>query len=322
METLPPLASALGLGMLAGARLYATALAIGLLLRFEWVALPAGWQQAAVLADTRVLFLAGAGCAMEFIADKIPWVDSAWDSVHTFIRPIGAALLASSLFSHLDPVYQALLLLLAGGVALTGHSAKAATRLAVNHSPEPFSNLALSVAEDSFVIGGIYLLVAYPWVMAGIALAFLALAAWLAPRIYRSLRAEWMVLGAQLRAWVGAVREPRLAPAQERWLREHPSCPPPHRLFAVIAGVEMKGLRNAPGTLCLSGGGAVFFARRWGRPVTREIGPLVDLEIRKRLLLDEILLVTKDGLRIRFDLLAGQLKRARAEAAPNAPATL
>ena len=124
---------------------------------------------------------------IEFIADKIPWVDSAWDSIHTVIRPIGAVLLASSLFSNLDPAYQVLLFLLAGGIAFTGHSAKATLRLAVNHSPEPFSNIGLSLAEDASVAGGLYLLARHPWVLAGIALAFLALSAWLGPRIYRAL---------------------------------------------------------------------------------------------------------------------------------------
>src|SRR5512145_3113944 len=109
METLLPLASALGLGMLAGARLYATVLTVGLLLRFEWIALPASWQHASALADTRVLIVSGIACAVEFLADKIPWLDSAWDSIHTFIRPIGAALLTSSLFSNVQPVYQVLL---------------------------------------------------------------------------------------------------------------------------------------------------------------------------------------------------------------------
>ncbi len=323
METLLPLASALGLGMLAGARLYATVLAIGLLIRFQWIALPAGWRQASALADTRLLAVAAVLCAIEFIADKIPWVDSAWDSVHTFIRPIGAALLASSLFSNLEPAYQVLLFLLTGGVALSGHSAKAATRLAVNHSPEPFSNLALSAAEDAFVVAGIYLVVKHPWVMAGIALVFLSLFAWLAPRIYRALRAEWTLLGALLRSWLGRVREPQLTAAHEQWLREHSSGSAPHRLFAVIASADLRGLRNAAGTLCLTGPGAVFFSRRWGRPVARETGPLLALETRKRLLLDELVLVTEDGRRIRFDLLAGQLERARAEAqrlSPPSPA--
>ena len=201
METFTPFATALGLGMLAGTRLYATALAVGLLLRFQWIAVPAAWQHVSALSDSRVLIVCGLACAIEFVADKIAWVDSAWDTIHTFIRPIGAALLASSLFSYLDPVQQVLLLLLAGGVALSGHSAKAATRLAVNHSPEPFSNVAVSLVEDGLVAGGFYLLVAHPWVIASIVLAFLALFAWLIPRIYRALRAEWRAFGTMWRGW-------------------------------------------------------------------------------------------------------------------------
>ena len=319
MESLLPIASALGLGMLAGARLYATALAIGLLIRFEWIALPAAWQHAAVLADTRVLIVAGVACAIEFVADKIPWVDSAWDSIHTFVRPIGAALLTSSLFSNLEPAYQALLFLLAGGVAFSGHSAKAATRLVVNHSPEPFSNVALSVAEDSFVVGGIYLLVMHPWVMAGIALAFLSLFAWFTPRIYRALRAERTVFGALLRSWLGKVPDLELTASQEQWLREHSF--DPYRSFAVVATADMRGLRNAIGTLCLTDRAAVFFSRYWGRAVAREIGPLLALEARKKLLHDELVLITNDGLRTRFDLLAGQRERAQAEVERRSPSS-
>ncbi|MCL5745267.1 MAG: DUF4126 domain-containing protein [Acidobacteria bacterium] len=321
METLLPLASALGLGMLAGARLYATVFAIGLLLRFDWVALPAAWQHAAVLADTRVLVASGVACAIEFIADKVPWVDSAWDSVHTFIRPIGAALLTSSLFSNLEPAYLVLLFLLAGGVALSGHSAKAATRLAVNHSPEPFSNVAVSLAEDAAVGGGLYLLVKHPWALAGITLVFLALFAWLAPRVYRALRAECAAFGALLRNWFGEVHGPRLTAAQEQWLGEHCSSPAARRLFSVIATADMKGLRNREGTLCLTGRETVFFFRKWGRLRARQIGPPLAIETSKGLLLDELVLTFAGELRIRFDLLAGQLESARDEARRLSPSS-
>ena len=313
METLVPLASALGLGMLAGARLYATVFAVGLLLRFDWVTLPAAWQHASVLADTRVLIVAGIACAIEFVADKIPWVDSAWDSIHTFIRPIGAALMASSLFSNVQPAYQVVLFLLAGGMALSGHSAKAATRLTVNHSPEPFTNLALSVGEDAFVAGGLYMVVKHPWAMAVIALVFLGLFAWLAPRTYRVLRAELAAIGAQLRNWTGGCEPPRLTTVQERWLADH-SAGRLRRTFAVIATPDVKGLRNTLGTLCLTGHEAVFFSRRWWRPVERKIGPWVAIEPKKGLLLDELLLVVVDGRRVRFDLRAGQMETARDEA--------
>jgi hypothetical protein len=311
METLTPLASALGLGMLAGARLYATVFAIGMLLRFEWITLPTAWQHAAVLSDTRVLILSGIACVIEFVADKIPWVDSVWDSIHTFIRPIGAALLASSLFSNVQPVYKVLLFLLAGGMALSGHSAKAATRLAVNHSPEPFSNVALSLGEDALTAGGLYMLVKHPWALAAIALVFIGLFAWLWPRVYRALRAEAAALGALVRNWAGEVRKPQLTPAAEQWLAEHSSGQTPPRLFAVIATADLKGLRNAVGTLCLAGREAVFFSRRWRRPVERKIGPLVAVESKKGLLVDVLVLVGADGRRIRFDLLSGQMEGAR-----------
>ncbi|HSW51137.1 MAG TPA: DUF4126 domain-containing protein [Bryobacteraceae bacterium] len=311
MESLLPLASALGLGMLAGARLYATVLAVGLLVRFDWIALPAAWQQASVLADTRVLVVAGVACAVEFVADKIPWVDSLWDSFHTFIRPIGAALLASSLFSGADLVYQVLLFLLAGGVALSGHSAKAATRLVVNHSPEPFSNVALSLAEDAAVVGGLYMLVKHPWIMAGIALAFLLLFAWLAPRIYRALGAEWATFGSLLRSWFGAAPRPELRLDEQQWLEGHWKGRAPRQLLAVIATVGLKGLRNRVGTLCLAGQGAVFFTRKWGRLVAREIAPLTAIKLKDGLLVDELILLPADAPCRRFDLLAGQSEAVR-----------
>jgi hypothetical protein len=310
MDTLSPVASALGLGMLAGLRLYATVLVVGLLLRFGRFSLPPAWQHASVLADTRVLVFAGIACAIEFIADKIPWVDSAWDSIHTFIRPIGAALLASSLFSNLDPVYQVVLVLLAGGMALTGHSAKATLRLAVNHSPEPFSNIALSLGEDASVAGGLYLLVKHPWALGLIALAFLALSAWLGPRIYRAMRAEWAAIAAVFRNWFGTARVPQLTPAQQQWLTEHFPGPAPSRLLHVIGTADTRGLRNAVGTLCLREREAVFFARRWGRLVARQIGPLHTVETREGFLLDQLFLISADATRWRFGLLAGQLESA------------
>ena len=313
-----PLASALGLGMLAGARLYATVFAVGLLLRFNWVALPPAWQHASVLADTRVLIVAGIACAVEFVADKIPWVDSAWDSIHTFIRPIGAALMASSLLSNVQPAYQVVLFLLAGGMALSGHSAKAATRLALNHSPEPFTNLALSLGEDAFVAGGLYMVVKHPWVMAVIALLFFGVFAWLAPRAYRVLRAELAAIGAGLRHWTGQGEAPKLTSVQEQWLADH-SGSRLRRIFSVIATADVKGLRNTLGTLCLSGHEAVFFSRRWWRPVEHKIGPLIAIQPKRGLLLDELLLVVGDGRKVRFDLLAGQMDSAREEASHYRP---
>jgi hypothetical protein len=321
METLSPLASALGLGMLAGARLYATVLAVGLLIRFQWITLPAAWQSASVLGDTRVLIVAGVLCAIEFIADKIAWVDSVWDSIHTFIRPIGAALLTTSLFSNVDLVYQVLLFLVAGGVAFSGHSTKAAARLAVNHSPEPFSNVAVSLVEDTAAVGGLYLLATHPWVLAAIVLVFLLLFVWLAPRTYRALRAEWATMGARVRSWFGGAHPPRLGPAERQWIAEHWSGRALDGMFAVVATRDLRGFNNRLGRLCLAGREAVFFCRKWGRLVAREIGPIESIEVRKRLLSDEVVLVTAQEGRKRFDLLAGQLEDVRAEMKRLSPAS-
>jgi hypothetical protein len=313
METLSPLASALGLGMLAGTRLYLTLLGVGLLLRFDWIALPAAWQHASVLADTRVLIASGVACAIEFIADKIPWVDSAWDSIHTFIRPIGAALMTTSLLSGVDPAYQMLLFVLAGGVAFSGHSAKAATRLAVNHSPEPFTNIGMSLIEDVSVAGGLYLLAKYPWVLAGIVLVFLVLFAWFAPRVYRALRAEGAAIAALFRHWFGEAQAPVLTAPQQSWLNDNLPGQVPRRLLAVIASADLKGMRNVLGTLCLVGQEAVFFRKR-GRQLARPLGTIQGIETRRGLLLDELLVICACASRVRFDLLAGQMQGARDEA--------
>src|SRR5882724_11850353 len=96
MDTIELLGSTLGLGFLAGIRLYATVLLIGLVVRFHLIALPPGLAHLSVLGDTLVLATAAAACAIEFVADKIPWVDSLWDSIHTFIRPVGAVLLGAT----------------------------------------------------------------------------------------------------------------------------------------------------------------------------------------------------------------------------------
>jgi hypothetical protein len=190
--------------------------------------------------------------------------------------------------------------------------------LALNHSPEPFSNLLVSVGEDAFVLGGLYLLVEHPWVLAAITLILLTLFAWLAPRIYRSVRAEWATAGALLRSWFGMARPPELTTGQRQWLRDNALdaavC------FSVIATPDIKGLHNAVGTLCMTPAEAVFFTRRWGRSVARRLGPLAGVDARAGLLLDTLVVTTGDGMRRRFDLLPGQLQDAR-EAAGRQPSS-
>lgn len=208
MENLQIIASALGISVLAGIRLYATVFALGLVIRFGWLPLPESLHNLTVLADTRILIAAGIFVLIEFFADKVPWLDSAWDAFHTFIRPIGAVLLTGALSSTLDPSWQIILMLLGGTVALSGHAAKTATRLAVNHSPEPFTNALVSVAEDVAVPAGVWLTTNHPWVMGGFVVVFLLVFIWLAPKIWRAVRVEFAALSSLLRSWWRSAPEP------------------------------------------------------------------------------------------------------------------
>src|SRR5205085_1143331 len=140
MEKLDLLAVALGLAALAGINLYLTVFVTGLAIHFHWITLAAEYQSLEVLGSTWIISIAGVLYLLEFFADKIPWVDSIWDAVHTVIRPIGGALLAIQVLGHPSPTFTIVVALLAGGTSLISHTAKAATRLTTNTSPEPFSN--------------------------------------------------------------------------------------------------------------------------------------------------------------------------------------
>lgn len=201
MDILQQLGTALGLGFLSGIRLYLTTLLIGAAIRMEWLHLSDSFSGLHILADWRVLTLSGVACLIEFIADKVPWVDSAWDSAHTFIRPIGAALLGAGAFAHTDPAIKAMLMILCGGIALTGHSAKSATRLAVNQSPEPFSNWALSLAGDAIVPVATWFTFQYPVAMLAIVSIAVAAIWWASPKVFRLMRVETTALTCAVSNW-------------------------------------------------------------------------------------------------------------------------
>ncbi|PQM26912.1 DUF4126 domain-containing protein [Sphingopyxis lindanitolerans] len=150
------------LSLLAGWRLYLTILATGIAMHFGWLPLPEHLKALQVLANPWVLGVATVGTLAEFLADKVAWVDSAWDTIHGFIRPLGGALLALALVDSSDPTWQVVAFLLGGGGALLSHGAKATTRAVVNISPEPFSNAAVSTGEDVATTGLLALAIAYP----------------------------------------------------------------------------------------------------------------------------------------------------------------
>lgn len=194
MEILQTLGVALGLASLAGLNLYLTVFVTGLAIQQHWINVSQTYPELAVLAHPAILAIAGTLYVLEFFADKVPWVDSLWDAVHTFIRPIGGAFLAIKVLGSPDPVFDIIVALLAGGAAFATHSMKAGTRLVANHSPEPFSNIALSVTEDVAVIGGLVLIQQDP-VLALIVFALLFLAiAWFAPKLFRMAKVQaWLL---------------------------------------------------------------------------------------------------------------------------------
>ena len=188
LETLALLGRTMGFSFAAGINLYATVAILGLAERFGWVDLP---EQFRVFDNDVVIGVAILLYVIEFVADKIPWVDSVWDAVHTVIRPIGGAVIAVLTLGDASPTVKGLVALLGGTLATGTHLTKAGTRAAANASPEPFSNWALSLAEDAFVIGLSALALKYPIAAALVVIlgvvTMLVFAAW----IVRALKRRW-----------------------------------------------------------------------------------------------------------------------------------
>jgi hypothetical protein len=165
--------------LLAGWRLYLVTFVVGLAMKFGWIGLPEQLQSLEVLANSWLIGIAGVGALAEFFADKIAWVDSAWDTVHSVVRPLGGALLSLAVVDAGDPSWQVGSFLLGGGAAFLAHAGKAGARVMVNASPEPFSNIAVSTAEDVATGGLLALAIANPIAALLIALLLVALSLWL-----------------------------------------------------------------------------------------------------------------------------------------------
>lgn len=185
---------AASLSFLAGWRLYACIAAAGLAMRFGVIDLPQKIQALDALANPWVIGVAALGAIAELFADKVMWFDSLWDGAHTLIRPLGGALLALAVVDASDPAWQVVVFMLGGGAALLSHSAKASARAAVNTSPEPVSNMAVSGVEDVVTAGGLWLVLSQPHIAIAVAVVLLACsigviyASW---RILRRLKRWW-----------------------------------------------------------------------------------------------------------------------------------
>ena len=185
MNPIETLGLALGAGFSSGLNLYATVATLGLLQRFGVLHLPPGLQ---VLAHPWILGIAIGLYLLEFFADKIPYLDTIWDVIHTFIRPPAAALLAFAAAGGVAPEWRWGAALLAGGVALTSHSTKASARAAVNASPEPFSNWILSFGEDVLAVWLTWMATAHPYATTIIVIALIALSIFLLYHLFRFAR--------------------------------------------------------------------------------------------------------------------------------------
>lgn len=188
MSAVELIALASTVSLLAGWRLYLVTFAVGLAMKFGWLALPDQLRALDVLANNWIIGIAALGALAEFFADKIAWVDSAWDAIHSVVRPVGGALLSMAIIDGGDPAWQVGSLLLGGGAAFLAHAGKAGARTLVNASPEPLSNVVVSTGEDVATGGLLALAIAYPVASAAIALALVLLSIWLVLAARRALR--------------------------------------------------------------------------------------------------------------------------------------
>jgi len=252
---------ALGLACLAGIDLYLTVFVTGLAIHFDWITLSPSYQSLEILGQPWIIAIAGVMYALEFFADKVPWLDSAWDTVHTIIRPIGGALLALQVLGHHSPIVDVLVILLGGSASLVTHTAKASTRLVANSSPEPASNIGLSVIEDVAVFGGLALIHYNP--VLALAIFIFAIAAFLyfAPKIFRSMKAKiWLALN-KLNAAPDVHRAAALPIAL------------PSRLAPIFAKQNLLGETIAWAVPCVSGRGRRISANLFGALVATNEEP-------------------------------------------------
>ena len=179
------IALTLGVGWASGINLYAAVLALGMAGATGYADLPAGLE---IVENPLVIGAAGLMYAVEFFADKVPGVDTGWDTLHTFIRLPAGALLAAGMFDDQSMSLELAAAIVGGGLAATSHATKAGSRVLINTSPEPFSNWTASIAEDISVFGGVWLMLNQPWTFVGLLIVFLLLLVWLLPKLWRGIK--------------------------------------------------------------------------------------------------------------------------------------
>jgi hypothetical protein len=185
MDAITSFALASGLSWASGLRLYLTVFIIGLLSKYSYIHLP---ESLHILSNPVVIGVAGLFAVIEFLADKIPYVDSAWDSIQTFVRVPAGALLAMGAINSIDPVIASVAALLGGSLTAMTHATKAGSRAIINTSPEPFSNITTSFGEEGLVLGGGWLALMHPMVFIGVLIFFVFVMLWLLPKLWRGIQ--------------------------------------------------------------------------------------------------------------------------------------
>ena len=186
------IALTMGVAWASGINLYASILVLGVLGATGNMVLP---QELAILTNPLVLGAAGVMYVVEFITDKIPGVDTGWDSIHTFIRIPAGALLAAGAVGDVNPAVALAAGILGGGLAAGSHAAKAGTRVLINTSPEPFTNWAASIGEDIAVVAGLWTALHHPLLFIVLLVIFLLLLVWLLPKIWRGIKGMFKAIG-------------------------------------------------------------------------------------------------------------------------------
>jgi len=199
------IAMAMGVAWASGINLYATLLTLGVLGITGHMTLPPDLQ---ILSDPLVIAAAALMFMVEFVADKMPGVDTGWDSIHTFIRIPAGALLAAGAIGQVDPALSLAAAIVGGAIAAGTHVTKAGTRVLVNASPEPFSNWVLSIGEDLLVVGGLWTALQHPWLFLGLLGLFVLLMIWLLPKLWRGIK---KVFG-YLAGWIKGRKQKPLQP--------------------------------------------------------------------------------------------------------------
>jgi hypothetical protein len=287
------LISSLGLSFASGVNLYATILVVGLAQRYGFIENLPGPLHA--FSNPWILGIAGALYAVEFLVDKFPFVATVWDAVHTLIRPLGGALIALAAAHEMSPLGQAAAMLVGGSVAFGTHSTKAGFRMLANTAPEPVTHSAISVAEDVGVFGLALLALTYPWLALGLMIACVAIFAYLAPTIWRTLRFLLSCTWGWLAAVLGIL--PQHAREAPQWLNDQllkgRFATADLRIYRAFARTNAGGPRYGIGFLALAGEDVLFAREGMFRNTLQRLGSAEMLTLVPGAVCDTV--VSQDG---------------------------